>query len=156
MKEVYSTQLAIASGVIIFIIVVAFALVQSPALLDLGTAARETPYVPHPVNGEDRCSSCHRVGGTRPYPLKHLGWNDRSCLECHGMKVAPSAVAGPVRELAHGHERAGTAVTVPHAIEGMRACTGCHGEGGLRAYPPSHAGWADDGCLLCHAHPGAD
>jgi hypothetical protein len=85
MRQLYSTQLAVATGIIIVILTAVFALIQSPEMLKFPetTAVTAAMAVPHPVEGMDICDSCHGIKGTRPYPLKHIGWNNKSCTKCH-------------------------------------------------------------------------
>ncbi|MEW6594638.1 MAG: hypothetical protein AB1413_07195 [Thermodesulfobacteriota bacterium] len=85
MRELYSTQLAIAVGILILIASAAFALMQSPELLEHGetAAVRSAMAMPHPVEGMRSCHQCHGIKGELPYPLKHTGWSDASCPKCH-------------------------------------------------------------------------
>jgi len=41
------------------------------------------PILSHPLEEYERCNECHGLDGMAPYPLKHLGWSERSCLQCH-------------------------------------------------------------------------
>ncbi|MFH7320209.1 hypothetical protein ACHHRT_06270 [Desulfurivibrio sp. D14AmB] len=85
MREFYSTQLAITVGVLILLASVAFALLQSPELLrrqESSVAGAARP-VPHPMEGMGECRRCHGLAGVVPYPQKHTGWSDESCLKCH-------------------------------------------------------------------------
>lgn len=85
MRELYSTVLAVISGLLIVGITLFFALVQSRELI----YQPEKPVwmgrsiLSHPIEGYEQCTDCHGLEGMAPYPLKHLGWNDRSCVQCH-------------------------------------------------------------------------
>jgi hypothetical protein len=84
-RQWYSTQLALIAGIFIALIVLVFAIVQSPHLLDIpetSPVAKAGP-MPHAVEGYERCDACHGIDGIMPYPLTHLGWNNRSCIKCH-------------------------------------------------------------------------
>src|SRR5574340_845568 len=81
MREVYSSQLALVVGILIVMVNAIFALIQSPEI----HSSPEKVYipVPHSVEGRGKCDACHDLKGDRPYPLRHLGWDNRSCLQCH-------------------------------------------------------------------------
>ncbi len=85
MRQTYSTQLAWVTGIPVLFIAVAFALIQSPEVLESPGIIAVTvgQAVPHPIEEHEHCSSCHSLKGIKPYPLNHLGWNDESCTKCH-------------------------------------------------------------------------
>lgn len=83
MRQAYSTQLAVAVGILLAVLTVFFALFQSPHVY-----APERGYfggneVPHPIKGWEQCNRCHGPEGSVPYPENHRGWKDTSCLYCH-------------------------------------------------------------------------
>ena len=39
---------------------------------------------------------------------------------------------------------------IPHPLEGRDNCLACHGPGGVKPFPASHAGRTNDICLVCH------
>jgi hypothetical protein len=58
--------------------------------------------VPHTLQGRDRCTACHTVGGPGAgvpggtgLPADHQGRTDDTCLGCHAVSQAPSAPAAP-------------------------------------------------------------
>jgi hypothetical protein len=85
LRELYSTALAIISGLMIIGVTLIFALIQSQELI----YQPEKPVwmgcsiISHPIEEYEQCAECHGLAGMAPYPLKHLGWNNRSCVECH-------------------------------------------------------------------------
>jgi len=85
MRELYSTQLAAISGILIVGITVLFALIQSPEIVFApgSVVAKGAEAIAHPVEGHEGCDSCHGLKGEMPYPVKHLGWSNRSCMRCH-------------------------------------------------------------------------
>jgi hypothetical protein len=84
MRERYSTELAIVSGIIIAVVAIAFALVQSPEIYQPEkTMVSIAQGIPHPVEGMEKCNSCHGIKGMYPYPPGHLGWSNQSCVKCH-------------------------------------------------------------------------
>ena len=84
MRELYSTALATVSGILIVAVTLAFALVQSPELFGPeGTAVRRAGVIPHPLAGMEQCVACHGIGKILPYPMRHLGWSEKSCTKCH-------------------------------------------------------------------------
>jgi len=85
MRQAYSTQLAIVTGILILFIAGTFALVQSPEVLESSgiTAITVGQAVPHPIEGHENCDSCHGRKGMRAYPINHLGWKNESCTKCH-------------------------------------------------------------------------
>jgi hypothetical protein len=85
MRQTYSTQLAIVTGILILFIAGTFALVQSPEVLvsPAITAITVGQAVPHPIEGHENCDSCHGRNGMKIYPVNHLGWKNESCVKCH-------------------------------------------------------------------------
>jgi len=85
MRQAYSTQLAIVTGILILFITGAFALMQSPEMLESPRmeAIVVAQEIPHPIEGHENCGSCHGLKGMMPYPIKHLGWENESCMKCH-------------------------------------------------------------------------
>lgn len=81
MREKYSVHLALASGGLIFLVTILFALVQSPDILS--ASVQVGMAIPHPVAGHQECDSCHGRTGIMPYPVRHLGWSNGSCEGCH-------------------------------------------------------------------------
>ena len=97
MREVYSTELAIITGILIILATVTFALIQSPEILT--TPERILFDVPHRIEGFDQCDTCHGIDSTHPYPSKHLGWNNASCTKCHFPTAAASDHPVPFPEI---------------------------------------------------------
>lgn len=81
MREKYAVHLALASGGLIFLVTILFALVQSPDILSF--SVQKGAAVPHPFAGYETCDSCHGRTGIMPYPIRHLGWSNSSCHGCH-------------------------------------------------------------------------
>lgn len=152
MRELYSTQLAAAAGVLTLIITAFFALIQSPQLLDFQktAAVKLASAVPYPVEGRRLCNNCHGPKGVKPYPARHFGWNNECCLKCHmsddaaAPKIGGAVVANP------SDKKKKMAQPVPHPLQGMEPCDGCHGPNGSLPYPEDHSGWKDDSCIRCH------
>lgn len=144
MREHYSNQLAAVTGVLIVLVALAFATLQSPELGELspGAAMARAQAVPHTLEGRAQCNGCHGPRGPMPYPVRHLGWSDPSCTRCHAPPLpAAPATAAPDR---------GGAAALPHPVGGYEACGSCHGPGKMFPYPDDHEGWPDDGCTRCH------
>ena len=85
MRESYSTQLAAISGILIVGTTLLFALIQSPELVFApeSAVAQGAQPIAHPVEGHEGCDTCHGLKGEMPYPLKHIGWSNSSCMRCH-------------------------------------------------------------------------
>ena len=152
MRELYSTQLAIAAGVLTLIITAVFALIQSPELLDFQetAAVKSASAVPHLVEGRRLCNNCHGTKGVKPYPARHTGWNNESCTKCHvPVNVAAPEIDGPV-VTDPSDKKKKMAQPVPHPLKGMENCGGCHGTNGILPYPEDHSGRKDDSCTRCH------
>lgn len=81
MREAYSTHLAIVAGILIVLVTVMFALIQSPEAVSTPESA--APAIPHPLEGFGDCDLCHGSGQSNPYPIRHLGWSRKVCLKCH-------------------------------------------------------------------------
>jgi cytochrome b subunit of formate dehydrogenase len=101
--------------------------------------------IPHPIEGQEQCSTCHGPDGVKPYPADHVDRPDESCLVCHEPGEATAASEGE-----------SIAAEIPHAIEGKEQCSACHGEAGsLVPMPANHIRPVEDAtCTLCHK-PGA-
>jgi mono/diheme cytochrome c family protein len=91
MRQTFANQLALAIGVLILVLAVLFALIQStrPRGEPSDTALRVAGAIPHPIVGYESCTQCHGLEGTRPYPPDHQGWPDEFCAACH----APTSLA---------------------------------------------------------------
>lgn len=147
MREHYSKQLAAVTGVLIVLVAMAFAALQSPELGDLspGAAMARAQAVPHGVEGRAQCSRCHGPRGPVPYPVRHLGWSNPSCTRCHVPPIpAARAAAAPAQA---------DAAPLPHPVRGYEACGSCHGLDEMFPYPDDHEGWPDAGCTRCHPAP---
>lgn len=85
MRQIYSRHLTLTTGVLVVALVAAFALAQSPEILESPRLAAVTAGrpLPHPVAGYEDCQGCHGREGMRPYPPDHWGWSDQSCTRCH-------------------------------------------------------------------------
>lgn len=81
MRESYSIQLALATGALVFLVTLLFALVQSPELFV--SAMPPAPRMGHALEGHHQCTDCHGREGIRPYPWNHVGWSLASCTKCH-------------------------------------------------------------------------
>jgi hypothetical protein len=82
-RQLYSTELAIAVGLLLFGLTIIFALVQSPHVSSPEPGHFTGDMIPHPVEGLERCDRCHGPYGISPYPENHRGWSNPSCLYCH-------------------------------------------------------------------------
>jgi hypothetical protein len=60
------------------------------------------------------------------------------CASCHQATLKEGEAAPSV------------APAVPHPLEGMGECTTCHGAGGIKPSPESHAAFTPDMCTNCH------
>jgi hypothetical protein len=97
--------------------------------------------IPHPIEGQEQCSTCHGPNGVRPYPADHVDRPDESCQVCHSPGVAADAGAS-----------AAIAAGIPHAVEGREQCSQCHGDdASLAPMPVGHIQPVEDAtCTLCH------
>jgi uncharacterized paraquat-inducible protein A len=145
MREIYSKQLAIAVGIITFLIVMIFSLLQSPEVLSSGYKSSST--IPHPVEGYENCSSCHSIKADWPYPIRHIGWSDNSCLKCH-LPYSINDEHSRIKENAQMNNRI---TPNPHPREGWDNCLNCHSlEEGILPVPENHRGWKNEVCGDCH------
>lgn len=81
MREKYSLYLGLGTGGLVFLLTLLFAFLQSPETRSL--SVKRGFVIPHPVEGYRECDSCHGLKGKYPYPVRHLGWSNRSCVSCH-------------------------------------------------------------------------
>jgi mono/diheme cytochrome c family protein len=108
MRQAFANQLAIVTGVLVILLAVIFALIQTPGQAGV-TAVTDAPVIPHPLVGYENCVECHGRNGAIPYPANHLGWPNSSCTQCHlpadtlvlggGADLPPAALAA-IREQA--------------------------------------------------------
>lgn len=89
MRQALATQVAVATGVLILVLAIIFALFQTPGIAETAMVA-DAPVIPHPLAGYEDCVSCHGRDEAVPYPDFHLGWPNTSCTQCH---IADEAVA---------------------------------------------------------------
>ena len=152
MRQQYSTQLAIAAGVLILIASTVFAMVQSPELLEVRKAAaiKSATPIPHGIKDLGRCERCHALEAENPYPLKDAGWSIASCVKCH----SPAKKLSSADTLRHSppvvEEQDNRARSIPHPVRGMKNCTDCHGLDGEIPYTENHVGRDNDSCVHCH------
>jgi cytochrome b subunit of formate dehydrogenase len=99
--------------------------------------------MPHPVQGQEQCETCHGPNGIVPQPADHEGRPVESCLICH--KPGPAATPGAVA----------AAPAITHAVQGREQCDLCHdGPDSLVPLPVDHAGRDNATCQVCHKPAG--
>jgi cytochrome b subunit of formate dehydrogenase len=101
--------------------------------------------MPHPVEGQEQCETCHGATGMKPQPADHEGRPVESCLVCHkpGAATTPGASGG-------------TARGIPHAVEGKEQCDLCHGAANsLMPLPATHDDRDNQTCQVCHKPAGS-
>lgn len=112
-------------------------------------AAAAPPAVPHEVEGREDCLVCHKLGTADAprVPENHNGLASDICQTCHTRRAEIAGGSNgeeqePVTEIP----------SIPHGLEGFRACTACHAEGGtgIPRFPEDHEGRTDDLCTACH------
>ncbi|MDW7774077.1 MAG: cytochrome c3 family protein [Desulfobulbaceae bacterium] len=152
MREQYSTRLAMTAGALTLVVTAVFAFLQTPGLLDFPETApvKSAGLIPHRIEGRDDCAGCHGLKGEKPYPVKHTGWSIGSCMQCH-KPFAGTAAETDAPEITA--DETGTAVPMPHPVQGMERCSACHGPEADYPYPENHSGRSDDICTACHASP---
>lgn len=82
MRQAFANQLAIVTGVLVILLSIVFALIQTPGIAETAVVAA-APVIPHPLEGYEDCVSCHGRNEAVPYPANHLGWPNTSCTQCH-------------------------------------------------------------------------
>jgi hypothetical protein len=108
--------------------------------------------IPHPVEGQEQCDTCHGPDGMKPQPADHVGRPVESCLVCHQPGEAAPAGTEPAPEASGG-----AAPPILHAVDGREQCDLCHGEAGsLMPLPASHEGRDNQTCRMCHQPAGAE
>jgi cytochrome b subunit of formate dehydrogenase len=96
--------------------------------------------MPHPVQGQEQCETCHGPNGIVPQPADHEGRPVESCLICHKPGAAATPGAG-----------GGAAPAISHSIAGREQCDLCHdGANSLVPLPADHAGRDNQTCQVCH------
>jgi len=145
MREVYSKQLAIVVGVLIFMVNVIFALIQSPEILS--ARKKQSVSIPHPIEGYEQCDTCHGMEGDWPYPIRHLGWSNQSCTKCH----LPAVSKNNQDSTDIDEKLTERIVPNPHADNGYDDCLSCHAiDSEVAPAPENHKGWKNERCGDCH------
>ncbi len=110
-------------------------------------AAAAPPAISHGVEGREDCLVCHKLGtaDSPRIPDNHNSLTGDICQTCHTQMAeitGTSAEEAPIAEIP----------PIPHGLEGFRACTQCHEEGGpsIPRFPDDHKGRTDDLCSACH------
>ncbi|MCE7984987.1 MAG: hypothetical protein DYG89_27755 [Caldilinea sp. CFX5] len=151
MRHAFANQLAIVTGVLVILLAVVFALIQTPGQAAL-TSVTDAPVIPHPLVGYENCVECHGRNGSVPYPANHLGWPNASCTQCHL----------PADTLAVG----GGAALPPAALAALREQEGVDGgtallaeEAGAQSTPAEQVAAGEsvfaNRCASCHVSGGA-
>jgi hypothetical protein len=165
MRELYSFLLSIVAGLFIVIVTVIFAMIQSPEILY--APEREFMSIPHTIKGRIQCDGCHGIKGIKPYPIRHLGWSNESCMKCHLPAVsevidpleitpAPPLAAAPdagVKDRPADRKVSAEEKIPPitHPIEGWEECIKCHSvDSNIMPAPEDHKNRGNDICTKCH------
>jgi len=98
----------------------------------------EANPVPHPIGPTTDCNICHGPDKVKPYPENHTAFTPDMCATCHPSTLKEGTTAPSV------------APTIPHPLTGMGECQTCHGSGGVKPAPASHAAFTPDMCVNCH------
>ncbi len=105
--------------------------------------------IPHPVEGQEQCDTCHGINGMSPFPTDHVGRPNESCTICHlpGPTPEPGAAA-------EGGATAGGPGAIPanHDLtsDTYKDCATCHGTDKMKPYPANHEAFPQDNCTACH------
>jgi hypothetical protein len=85
MRQMFANQLAVVIGVLVLVVSMIFALIQSTGALGITQGPPETqpPVIPHPVIGYLDCLSCHDLDGRVPFPPDHVSYANAVCTGCH-------------------------------------------------------------------------
>jgi formate dehydrogenase gamma subunit len=88
--------------------------------------------IPHPIEGQEECQSCHGPEGPLPYPENHDQFDLSMCQVCHSLQ-SPKPAPPPIS----------------HSLIEREQCTSCHA---LDLQPESHqeVDFNDRTCLVCH------
>lgn len=125
-----------------------------PSLAAPRMHAYAPPPIPHPVDKDAACTSCHGreiQGGIPAIPHRVQGW----CPSCHvaqepARDFRPNRFKGEPPLKARGRRAyPGAPPSIPHPVFMRENCQACHGRErhpGMRANP--HPGRAD--CRACH------
>jgi hypothetical protein len=148
----------------VFAVLVAVLLIPA-----LSIAQGTPPFIPHPLEGRDKCLACHETGvaGAPQIPDDHAGRTNDMCQTCH--QPAPATEASPAVEVTTSETMTETVpaaesptpeVTptragpppIPHSLEGRDNCLACHetGVAGAPQIPDDHSGRTNDMCQTCH------
>lgn len=110
-------------------------------------AAVSAPHIPHPIEGQEQCYTCHGKSGMKPMPANHEGRPTESCRICHKLSPVPKN-----KESTAGKTGKGGPKPVPHptAAEPYKNCLNCHSAGKLKPFPANHASFPAESCTACH------
>lgn len=95
MRHAFANQLVVVTEVLVILLSVVFALIQTPGQATTAAVAA-APVIPHPLAGYENCVECHGPTRAVPYPANHLGWPNSSCTQCHLPADAAALGAAPL------------------------------------------------------------
>jgi hypothetical protein len=89
--------------------------------------------IPHPIEGQEECRTCHGPQGPLPYPANHQNFDLSMCQVCHATDKGQTLPPPPIK----------------HSLVEREQCTECHA---LDLQPESHRAldFNDRTCLVCH------
>ncbi len=107
--------------------------------------------IPHPIQGQEQCDTCHGANGVKPMPADHVGRPNQSCTVCHLQGPTPTPGAAQAGGQTGGQTTSGPAA-IPHPIDDAahKDCVACHGEGKMKPYPANHTTFTNEQCTACH------
>jgi len=105
--------------------------------------------IPHPVEGQEQCETCHGTNGMSPFPADHVGRPNESCTICHLPGPTPEPGAATEGGVTGGGPGA---IPANHdlASDTYKNCATCHGLDKMKPYPANHEAFPQDNCTACH------
>jgi len=63
-------------------------LILAGLLISVLVLAFRAPSIPHPIEGKQKCVTCHAAKAIKPFPAWHekRGYTNDDCSDCHSMK----------------------------------------------------------------------
>jgi formate dehydrogenase gamma subunit len=108
--------------------------------------------VKHDLAGRQNCLMCHAVD-LLPTSHKTGGFSNSDCLLCHvplDQRAEVLATPSPTPAATPAQPSSSAISPIPHPLEGYEQCLMCHNTGGMKPFPESHTGFAQETCLTCH------
>ncbi len=111
--------------------------------LSLSSAPPAARPIPHSIDRLESCLTCHGPSAPNAFSKEHPWTTEGTCTACHKQ-------AGSLEPLPLASAPPPDARLIPHAVNQLDNCLGCHGTSGVRPVPQNHPWATNETCTACH------